>query len=315
MANNQSSKMDLDINEITTLPSSSATTSKLPPLRVLSVFNGIGTGYYSLMELGFDVEVFYASEINQIALMLTKYHFSNNIKQLGSVVEITTATLDQIGPINLLIGGSLCADLSRVSFRKKCLINPDENGILFFDYYRIWNYLKVKSATENTPFYWLFENIASMEVKNQEIISTFFECQPIIIDSLHLSLQNLNIYLWSQIPGLANWKIDYLSAKKPKVEDYYEKNLDRKVNVKRIGTITSKKSCLQNGKCSYPASQDVQYTDLYVTEIETIVGLPRHYTDVGDLSIPNRQKVLGRVLSVPVFKGILNLLSDKFAKK
>lgn len=74
------------------------------------------------MQLGFDIEVIYASEINKDALMLTKYHFGN-VKQLGSVTEITTEMLDQIAPINLLLGGSPCADLSGVNYRKKGLFS------------------------------------------------------------------------------------------------------------------------------------------------------------------------------------------------
>jgi len=50
-------------------------------------------------------------------------------------------------------------------------VDPDGTGILFFDFYRIWNYLQTKSRRENTPFYWLFENVASMELKNKEYIS------------------------------------------------------------------------------------------------------------------------------------------------
>lgn len=76
-----------------------------------------------MLQLGFDVEVIYASEIDKDALMLTKYHFSGNIKQLGSVTEITTEMLDQIAPINLLFGGSPCADLSGVNYRKKGLFS------------------------------------------------------------------------------------------------------------------------------------------------------------------------------------------------
>jgi len=32
----------------------------------------------------------------------------------------------------------------------------------------------------------------------------------------------------------------------PKLEDYLEKNLDRQANVEIVGTITSKRSCLQD---------------------------------------------------------------------
>jgi len=89
-------------------------------------FFNIYIGYYALLKLGFDIEVIYASEIDKDALMVTKYHFSDNIKQLGSVTEITTELLDQIAPINLLFGGSPCADLSGVNYRKKGLFGNYE---------------------------------------------------------------------------------------------------------------------------------------------------------------------------------------------
>ncbi|CAH1732600.1 unnamed protein product [Aphis gossypii] len=319
MANKQSSKMQSE-NKDTAVPSSSATsTSKLPRLRVLSLFDGIGTGYYSLKELGFDIEVFYASEIDKDALMLTRYHFSDGITQLGSVTEITNETLDKIGPINLLFGGSPCSDLSSVNYRKRGIFDPDGTGILYFDFYRIWNYLQTKSRRENTPFYWLFENVASMELKNKEYISKFFECQPNVIDSLHYSPQRRRRFFWANLPSIRQLsytrEIGLLGDNEPKLEDYLEKNLDRQANVEKVGTITSKRSCLQDGRSRNPVSQDGQFTGLYITEIEAIFGLPPHFTDVGDLSIQSRQKLIGRAWSVQVIKELLKLLENTFAKK
>lgn len=92
-------------------------------------------GYYSLKELGFDVEVFYASEIDKDALMLTRYHFSDGITQLGSVTEITNETLDKIGPINLLFGGSPCSDLSSVNYRKRGIFGNYKLIIKIFFFY------------------------------------------------------------------------------------------------------------------------------------------------------------------------------------
>jgi len=74
-----------------------------------------------LLKLGFDIEVFYASEIDKDALMVTKHNFTDNIKQLGSVTEITRKMMDEISPINLLFGGSPCSDLSGVNHRKRGL--------------------------------------------------------------------------------------------------------------------------------------------------------------------------------------------------
>ncbi|XP_060847967.1 DNA (cytosine-5)-methyltransferase 3C-like [Rhopalosiphum padi] len=305
-------------NVHTTVPTSSnASTSKLPRLRVLSLFDGIGTGYLSLKELGFNVEVFYASEIDKDALLLTKYHFSNII-QLGSVTEITNEVLDKIGPINLLFGGSPCNDLSSVNYRKKGIYDPDGTGILFFDFYRIWNYLQEKCRRDNTPFYWMFENVASMELKNREYISKFFECQPFVFDSLHFSPQRRKRFFWANLPGLEklsyDWEIGLIGTNEHKLEEYLAKSLNRRANVEKIGTITSKRSCLQDGKSRNPVCQDGQYTGLYITEIEAIFGLPQHFTDVGDLSIASRQKLIGRAWSVQVISKLFLLFEDTFAK-
>lgn len=53
--------------------------------------------------------------------MVTRSHFGNNVKHLGSVIDIDEAMLDDIGPINFLIGGSPCSDLS--------CVNPARRGL------------------------------------------------------------------------------------------------------------------------------------------------------------------------------------------
>lgn len=68
-----------------------------------------------MSESGFDIEVYYASEIDQDAVRVTSYHFGNNVKQLGSVTDINKDALKSLGKINLLIGGSPCTDLSLVN--------------------------------------------------------------------------------------------------------------------------------------------------------------------------------------------------------
>jgi len=78
----------------------------------------------------------------------------------------------------------------------------------------------------------------------------FFECQPIIFDSLHFSPQRRKRYFWSDLPGIKQLayarEMDDFDINQPKLMDYLEKNLDRQANVEKIGTITSKRSCLQD---------------------------------------------------------------------
>ncbi|XP_050437300.1 DNA (cytosine-5)-methyltransferase 3B-like [Adelges cooleyi] len=289
----------------------------LPRLRVLSLFDGIGTGYYALKQLHFDIEVFYASEIDPNALLLTWSHFGKEINELGSVTQIDQSTLDRIGPINLLIGGSPCSDLSNVNYRKKGLYDATGTGVLFFEYYRVWNLLKEKNNKENGTFYWMYENVANMELKHKKIISQFLESDPYVLDSLDLSPQRRRRFFWSNIPNIESLQCARTANDvcTPLLDEYLDKNLGRKANVDKIGTITTKRNCLQDGKSRDPVNQDGINMGLYITELEKIFGFSPHYTDVGDLSINDRQKLLGKAWSVPVVKSIFELLSDKFAIK
>ncbi|XP_050533477.1 DNA (cytosine-5)-methyltransferase 3C-like [Daktulosphaira vitifoliae] len=289
----------------------------LPRLRVLSLFDGIGTGYYALKQLDFDVEVFYASEIDSNALLLTWSHFGSEINQLGSVVDIDEMTLDKIGPINLLMGGSPCSDLSCVNHRKKGLYDATGTGVLFFEYYRIWNLLKKKQIKENSTFYWMYENVANMELKHKNIISQFLECDPYVLDSFSLTPQRRRRFFWSNIPNIESLQCTHSTDDNygPVLDEYLDKNLGRKANVNKIGTITTKRNCLQDGNSRDPVNQNGQNMGLYITELEKIFGFTAHYTDVGDLSINDRQKLLGKAWSVPVVKSIFKLLQSIFAIK
>lgn len=78
-------------------------------------------GLLVLSKLGIDVEVYYASEIDKDALMVSNTHYGDRIIHLGDVRGITTQKIKEIAPIDLLIGGSPCNDLS--------LVNPARLGL------------------------------------------------------------------------------------------------------------------------------------------------------------------------------------------
>lgn len=117
-------------------------------VRVLSLFDGLSTGkiklhliysflnlrskniifdikhtigFLVLQNLGLEVEVYYASEIDVNALTISSSHFGDRITYLGDVRGITKEKIQEIAPIDLLIGGSPCNDLS--------LVNPARLGL------------------------------------------------------------------------------------------------------------------------------------------------------------------------------------------
>ena len=46
-------------------------------------------GKLALDRLGFDVEVYYASEVDSDAVMVTQYHHSNRVEHVGDVCKLT----------------------------------------------------------------------------------------------------------------------------------------------------------------------------------------------------------------------------------
>ncbi|PIK38215.1 putative DNA (cytosine-5)-methyltransferase 3B isoform X8 [Apostichopus japonicus] len=95
--------------------------SQRKPIRVLSLFDGIGTGMFVLRELGFVVDVYVASEINSDAIKVSSVRQKGTITHVGDIRGITAKQLRELGPFDLLIGGSPCNDLS--------IVNPARKGI------------------------------------------------------------------------------------------------------------------------------------------------------------------------------------------
>ncbi|KAK3916959.1 DNA (cytosine-5)-methyltransferase 3C, partial [Frankliniella fusca] len=175
-----------------------------PKLRVLGLFEGIGTGRHVLRELGLDVEKYYSSEIDKDAIRVQLHNFGDQIIHLGDVREVTSAVLDDMGEIHLLIGGSPCADLSLVNFRRKNF-DASGSGVLFYEYARILEYLLKKSRERGgTPLYWLFENTCKMEKKSVEIIKRTLGCEPVTVCASQFTPMERKRYFWGNLIGMSS---------------------------------------------------------------------------------------------------------------
>uniref|UniRef100_A0A1I8HW68 DNA (cytosine-5-)-methyltransferase n=1 Tax=Macrostomum lignano TaxID=282301 RepID=A0A1I8HW68_9PLAT len=82
------------------------------PLRVLSLFDGVASALLCLQSAGLSVEICFASEIDPDAIRVAACNHGNRVRQLGSVTELTEDRLRSLLPIDLLIGGSPCSQLS-----------------------------------------------------------------------------------------------------------------------------------------------------------------------------------------------------------
>ena len=84
-------------------------------LRVLSLFDGISCGMVALERAGIPIEKYYASEIDEYAMKISNKNYPEII-QLGDIRNVSEEILDSIMPIDMIIGGSPCQDLSNYKY-------------------------------------------------------------------------------------------------------------------------------------------------------------------------------------------------------
>jgi DNA-cytosine methyltransferase len=197
-------------------------------IKVLSLFDGMSVAQQSLKNIGADVEVYYASEIDEYAKAVTQSNFPNT-RQVGSVIDVhglDKGTGYFIGAsIDLLCGGSPCQDLSIAKKNREGL--KGERSGLFYEYVRIRDGVQ--------PKYFILENVASMPKEAKEQISEILGVQPVMINASLVSAQNRKRLFW-----VGKWNGEkYEQVKIPQpdnkgilLKDILEENVDEKYFVK-----------------------------------------------------------------------------------
>lgn len=166
-------------------------------MKVLSLFDGISCGMVALERAGIPVEKYYASEIEPSAMKISEKNYPSII-QLGNIENITKETINQIGNIDLVIGGSPCQGLSSSNVWLKYGeygVNGTGKSRLFWQYVRILQL--VKEMNPNVKF--LLENVGSASANDKEIINKTLDCKGIAFNSQLLSAQNRNRVYWTNI--------------------------------------------------------------------------------------------------------------------
>ncbi|XP_052129647.1 DNA (cytosine-5)-methyltransferase 3B-like [Frankliniella occidentalis] len=92
----------------------------LKETRVLSLFDGLSVGRFSLKQLKIAVGAYFSSEVDENALKLSKYNLGDEVQQIGCVTKVTSDVLRSLGGIDLLLAAPPCQDFSSA--------NPDRKG-------------------------------------------------------------------------------------------------------------------------------------------------------------------------------------------
>ena len=153
-------------------------------MNVLSLFDGMSCGQIALEKSGFQVDKYFASEIDKHAIKVAKANHPDMV-HLGDVRDVSADDLPQI---DLLIGGSPCQGFS---FAGKQLNFDDPRSKLFWEYVRLLKELQ--------PKYFLLENV-KMKQESMDVITEALGVEPIFINSSLVSAQNRQRYYWTNIP-------------------------------------------------------------------------------------------------------------------
>ena len=159
-------------------------------MNVLSLFNGISCGQLALERAGIPVDVYYSSEIDKYANIVTQANYPDTI-QLGDVTKWCEWDLPSI---DIILAGSPCQGFS---FAGKQLAFDDPRSKLFFEFVRILKEFKVL----NPDIKFLLENV-KMKKEYQDVISGILGVEPIEINSALVSAQNRKRLYWTNIVGV-----------------------------------------------------------------------------------------------------------------
>lgn len=284
-------------------------------INILSLFDGISVAQLALKQLNIPITNYYASEIDKHAIAVTQHHFPNTI-QLGDVTGVNGTDLP---PIDLMIFGSPCQDLSGIRMNRQGL--EGEQSGLFFEALRI--------LKEVQPRFWCMENVASMSKVDQEKISAFLGVEPVYINSNLVSAANRARLYWANFDirppkdrGIKLQDIlksDY--ADKDKANCVLTKNVSNtkaglnRYILKGIGQVAFRDSIMVNPMSKYKKMDfaadwceseiERQWRLLNIKELERLQTLPEGYVEpyVGKTAAHH---CIGNAFTLEVVKGIIS---------
>lgn len=279
----------------------------------MSLFDGISCGKVALDRAGIKVKNYYASEIDEYAMQVSKNNHPNII-HLGDVNAWRNWNIDW-SQIDLLIGGSPCQGFS---FAGKLLNFNDERSKLFFVYVDILNH--IKSVNPNVKF--LLENV-KMKADYQNVISGYLGVEPMRINSALVSAARRDRLYWVNFDvdmpedrgitfdDINDNTTDWLSNTYIDKVSKWKAQQDPLKNVTYIGT-EAKLPCLtargynQSHSGMILISDGTRYRYLTNNEAELAMTLPIDYTK--GISDRERARCLGNGWTAEVIVHILKHL-------
>lgn len=319
-------------------------------MNVLSLFDGISCGQIALERAGIKVDKYYASEICEYSIKITKKNYPSTI-EIGDVREVTKEKIDS--KIDLLIGGSPCQNFSfagkmnGASTKDKVKIitleqylSFKEQGFEFDGYsYLFWEYVRL--LKEIKPKYFLLENV-KMSKEWQQVITNALGVEPIEINSELVSAQDRKRLYWTNISGIHHPKdkniyiddilqydiehkifpktrLDYTNYDTTKVDKTIHKNTATQIgNSRRFGNAVrsnGKAFTLRRINPNGIIDENYNIREYTPIEAERLQTLPDNYTLIEGIKKTERYEAIGNGWTVDVIAHIFSFLPDEYKIK
>lgn len=167
-------------------------------INVLSLCDGMSCGHIALDKAGFKVGKYFASEIKDVAIKVTKDNYPDTI-HIGDVNKITykdgvlhTEVGDFETDIDIVMFGSPCQTFSIACITERRIgLADDEKSGLFKQCYRV--------LKEINPKYFFMENVASMKKEDRDFITELMGVEPYLINADKVSPALRKRYYWTNL--------------------------------------------------------------------------------------------------------------------
>lgn len=289
-------------------------------MKVLSLCDGMSIAHIALDKLKYKVDEYYAAEIKDKAIRVTRDNYPNTI-HIGDVnlikykdgVLYTEKGEYNVGKIDLVIFGSPCQSFS-VAMKKDMRVGLEDKtrSGLFLECYRI--------LKEVNPTWFLLENVAGMKKSDRDFLSECMGVQPIRINSKLVCAALRDRLYWTNIPDVTQPEDKNITLQSILTSGYTNRTKARALLVSDSRPLRDKKRMLHRYRNTgfttivwEEEGNDDSIRYLNQTELERCQTVPEGYTKC--LTRNEAADVLGDAFTVDVIAHILSFIPNKMIKE
>ena len=283
-------------------------------MKVLSLCDGMSIAHIALDRIGMHVDKYYAAEIKDVAIKVTKSNYPdtihigdvNKVRYKGGILYTENGNYN-VGHIDLMVFGSPCQSFSiamktdmRVGLKDKV-----RSG-LFLECYRI--------LQEVQPTWFLLENVASMKDEDRDCLTEFMGVEPIRINSKLVSAALRDRYYWTNIQGITQPKDKGITLQSILTSGYTDREKARALLVSDSRPLVDKQKMLHRYKKFGTIVWEEKGNDdsvryLNQKELERCQTVPEGYTKC--LTRNEAADVLGDAFTVDIVAHIFSFINTR----